>query len=404
VTAGAGGPELGAIEVLVTALREATGATAGTFTEYGRKGGRVVVAQGGMAWALGQPVPEQLVAAELIERPFRGSPDAMPPDAAEPLLARDLRAIVGHPVRAGERVVGALHLFFAGLAPDEWTDVAQVLAVAAAFADRVYTGRDAAPVRSPDEEDDRSLFLAVAGHELRTPVTVIKGYASLLADRWDSLDEQERRSAAAVLTQRADELAVLVERLLRAPLGGGSAGGLVRRVPFDPADALARAVEGMPAQLRAAVRVEVPGALPPACGDPDAVGAVVTELVTNAVRASAVDWTASPAGGSSPAEPSTVDLRAGSDADTVYIRVLDRGTGIEPSDAEHAFEQFWRGDRADRGGIGLGLYLVRRLVERQNGWVSLRPRDGGGTVAEVRLARADGPGPPGKGPWVSGEA
>jgi signal transduction histidine kinase len=111
-----------------------------------------------------------------------------------------------------------------------------------------------------------------------------------------------------------------------------------------------------------------------------------------------------------------VDLTAGADADTVFIRVCDRGVGIDPAHAERAFERFWRGPRAVhngeparssssvdgpggsvarepevRSGIGLGLYLVRRLVERQNGWVSLRPRDGGGTIAEVRLGRADGP-------------
>jgi two-component system, OmpR family, phosphate regulon sensor histidine kinase PhoR len=48
-----------------------------------------------------------------------------------------------------------------------------------------------------------------------------------------------------------------------------------------------------------------------------------------------------------------------------------------------------RGDQRRYGGVGLGLYLVRRILERQNGWVSLRPREGGGTVAEVRLPRAD---------------
>jgi signal transduction histidine kinase len=85
----------------------------------------------------------------------------------------------------------------------------------------------------------------------------------------------------------------------------------------------------------------------------------------------------------------------------VFIRVCDRGVGIDPIDVEHAFERFWRArrDGDGRGGVGLGLYLVRRLVERQNGWVSLRPREGGGTVAEVRLQRADGtlrPGVPGE--------
>jgi two-component system phosphate regulon sensor histidine kinase PhoR len=87
-----------------------------------------------------------------------------------------------------------------------------------------------------------------------------------------------------------------------------------------------------------------------------------------------------------------VELAAGSDPYTVWIRVTDRGLGIRPEHAERAFERFWqleRGDQRHYGGVGLGLYLVRRIVERQQGWVSLRPREGGGAVAEVRLPRAD---------------
>ncbi len=123
-----------------------------------------------------------------------------------------------------------------------------------------------------------------------------------------------------------------------------------------------------------------------AIGDPSLLTSVVAELVTNAVRATP------PQTGRD--GPPSVDLKAGADSETVYIQVHDRGVGIDPSQAEIAFERFWRAPHqaADaRPGVGLGLYLVRRLVERQMGWVSLRPRDGGGTVAEVRLLRADGP-------------
>ena len=78
------------------------------------------------------------------------------------------------------------------------------------------------------------------------------------------------------------------------------------------------------------------------------------------------------------------------DGQTVSFRVSDRGIGIRPEHVERAFDRFWQGESGDRRGYpgaGLGLYLVRRIVEQQNGWVSLRPRTGGGTVAEVRLPR-----------------
>jgi signal transduction histidine kinase len=86
-----------------------------------------------------------------------------------------------------------------------------------------------------------------------------------------------------------------------------------------------------------------------------------------------------------------IELCAALDGDTLRFRVTDRGIGIQPEHVEHAFERYWQAGAADRRrhpGAGLGLYLVRRLVERQNGWVSLRPRVGGGTTAEVRLPRA----------------
>jgi signal transduction histidine kinase len=150
---------------------------------------------------------------------------------------------------------------------------------------------------------------------------VVKGYASMLSDRWDSLDELDRRAAARVLTQRADELARLVDRLLGASVGDGTAGWLVRTVPFDPLETLLRAAAQLPAELRRVVRLELPNSLPPALGDPVTLGSVVTELVTNAVRATQ-------ARGDLPS--SSVELLAGADAHTVFIRVCDRGEGIDP--------------------------------------------------------------------------
>ena len=85
-----------------------------------------------------------------------------------------------------------------------------------------------------------------------------------------------------------------------------------------------------------------------------------------------------------------MELAADADDRTVAFRVSDQGIGIAPDQVERAFDRFWQGESGDRRrypGAGLGLYLVRRIVERQNGWVSLRPRPGGGTVAEVRLPR-----------------
>lgn len=227
-------------------------------------------------------------------------------------------------------------------------------------------------------EQARDLFIAVTSHELRTPVTVIRGYADTLVEHWDSLDESARREAVFVVGQRARELARLVDRLLNA---ASDTAGLLdpsSGVPFDLVDALRDAVAELGPDLRRCLRVAVPAGLPLAHGDRASLATVLTELVTNAHKYS----------------PDGVDmeLTAGADAQTVWFRLADRGLGIRPEHVERAFERFWQLDRGDQrryGGVGLGLYLVRRIVERQRGWVSLRPRDGGGTVAEVRLPRAE---------------
>jgi signal transduction histidine kinase len=229
-----------------------------------------------------------------------------------------------------------------------------------------------------DQTHARDLFLAVASHELRTPVTVIRGYADTLVEHWEALDEPARREAVLVMGQRARELSRLVDRLLTT---ASDAAGLldgVPGVPFDVIDALREVTDDLAPDVRAVVRLDLPPALPKAAGDRAGVATVVTELVTNAVKYS-------------PARVH-VDVTAGADPQTVWFRVADRGVGILPEHVERAFERFWQlesGDQRRYGGVGLGLYLVRRIVERQNGWVSLRPREGGGTVAEVRLSRAD---------------
>ena len=232
--------------------------------------------------------------------------------------------------------------------------------------------------RPESAADDRDLFMALTGHELRTPVTVIRGYADTLVEHWDSLDEQARREGVFVVGQRARELARLVDRLLNAVGDDGAPAEVTASMPFDLIDALHTAVDELSSDLRRSLKVKLPATLPKAHGDRTSLATVLTELATNACKYSP-NWV-------------EVELTAGADAQTVWFRMADRGVGIRPEHVERAFERFWQletGDQRTSGGVGLGLYLVRRIVERQHGWVSLRPRQGGGTVAEVRLPRAD---------------
>ncbi|HYN95803.1 MAG TPA: ATP-binding protein [Pilimelia sp.] len=240
---------------------------------------------------------------------------------------------------------------------------------------RVVTFRDTTEQHRVDS--DRDLFVAVTSHELRTPVTVIKGYADTLANHWADLPEAARLEAACAISQRAGELARLVDRLLSTASESGPVGGSPP-VPFDIVDGLRAAAGTLPADLRRRLVPHLPADLPKAFGDRFSLATVLTELATNAEKYSPVG--------------SPVELGAGADERTVYFRISDRGIGVRPEHVERVFDRFWQAESGDRRrypGAGLGLYLVRQIVERQNGWVFLRPRDGGGTVAEVRLPRAD---------------
>ncbi|HEV7899693.1 MAG TPA: HAMP domain-containing sensor histidine kinase [Planosporangium sp.] len=392
---GEGGlPVLQRIVELATA---ATGATGAAFIGYTPSGGHLVAATSSLTWAVGLPVgmsEPEAVTMLAAESGQQTRVDQLPPEMAGLVRGRGIERVLSAAGFVGRSLVGSLHACFPdadGPADPHQIAAMRVLAAAAARMYRESTDlplypdgpapgqRGAAPAPvSQEREQGRDLFIAMTSHELRTPVTVIKGYADTLVGRWDSLDDSARREAVRVVWQRARELARLVDRLLNAASGltGVIDGSTV--VPFDPAQVLRDAVLELSPDLRRNLLINLPHTLPKVRGDRASFSTVLTELVTNACKYS----------------PDRVDveLTAGSDAYTLWIRVADRGLGIRSEHAERAFERFWQLERDDQrqyGGVGLGLYLVRKIVERQNGWVSLRPREGGGAVAEVRLPRAD---------------
>jgi PAS domain S-box-containing protein len=227
-------------------------------------------------------------------------------------------------------------------------------------------------------EEAKDLFLATTSHELRTPVTVVQGFASTLANRWDELSDADRRSAVATIAERAQSLGRLVEHLLRGARAGADELGVTIE-SFD----LARVLEGVVAGFRSLsdlhqVELEIADDLPQARGDALATDIVLGQLLENAVKYS-------PDGG-------TITVRAWCEDGEVVVTVVDEGIGIAPGDHERIFERFVQGEAGDRrrfGGIGLGLYIVKRLTEAQGGQISAHPASGPpGTRMCLRLKTA----------------
>jgi PAS domain S-box-containing protein len=241
--------------------------------------------------------------------------------------------------------------------------------------ERVVDFRDVTAAKELEEAKD--LFLATTSHELRTPITVVQGFASTLASRWDQLSDADRRSAVRTIAERAGSLGRLVEQLLLGARAGADQLP-VDNGPFDLAALLRAAVISFDALSdKHEVIADIPAGLPPAHGDPMATDIIVGQLLENAVKYS-------PAGGK-------VTVRARSTDPTIEVEVADEGIGINPGDHERIFERFYQGETGDRrrfGGVGIGLYIVRRLAVAQEGTVVAQSRPEGGTTMRLSLRRA----------------
>jgi PAS domain S-box-containing protein len=242
--------------------------------------------------------------------------------------------------------------------------------------ERVLDFRDVTAAKELEEAKD--LFLATTSHELRTPITVVQGFASTLARQWEKLPDPDRRSAVQTIAERAGSLGRLVEQLLL----GSRAGAehlTVSNGPFD----LAAMLTGSASAFRTLsdkhqLVADIPEPMPPAYGDELATDIVIGQLLENAYKYS-------PEGG-------TVSVCATVRDDYIEVAVADEGIGIAPGDHERIFERFVQGETGDRrrfGGIGLGLYIARRLARAQAGELTAQSRPEGGTVMKFRLRRAD---------------
>lgn len=216
-------------------------------------------------------------------------------------------------------------------------------------------------------------FVGDASHELRTPVTTIRGYAELY--RAGGLEDPSELSQAMRRTeQEAIRMGSLVDDLLL--LARLDQGRPLERRPVDlgslAIDAVtdARVVDpARPIGIQADDGVVV-------TGDEGRLRQVVANLVANAVVHTP------------PASP--VEVRAFADHSRAVLEVEDHGRGMTPDVAERAFERFYRADPSrsrSGGGTGLGLSIVRAIVEAHAGAVSLRSALGEGTTVRVELPR-----------------
>jgi signal transduction histidine kinase len=217
-------------------------------------------------------------------------------------------------------------------------------------------------------EREHADLIATVAHELRSPLTGIKGFTATLLAKWDRFTEDQRRLMLEAVDNDADRLTRLIAELL--DVARIDAGRLeLRRVPTDVYSLVAKRIE---AKVVAGVEadrfvLDSVDELPEVWVDPDKMGQVIDNLIENALRHG--DGMI------------TVTLRR--DPDGVVMSVADQGPGIPPGRAHRIFGRFWKG--SDRGGTGLGLYVVNGIVEAHGGRIALVPPPEGGARFVVVL-------------------
>lgn len=310
----------------------------------------------------------------------------VPPDTAVPsrnreeLAAGQSLAIV---LSRGGRIVATLHVT-AGRSlgrGDIRTLVAasEVLTSALTNSD-VFSQQVELISRMRTVDDLKTVFLATASHELRTPVVALAGYANLLHSNWDQLPPDDARTYAGQVDSIASRLSTLVEDILdfsRLQSGNGLVAGVV---PLDLSDAVGQVLEEQADLVAHHHLVYEPGAGLRISGSRQAIERVLTNLVGNAAKYSDAG--------------STIRVTTREADGCAELVVADEGPGIPADQRGQVFSPFYRGpgDEVVRTrGAGLGLAIVTEFAAAMGGQVRLEEADSGGAsfVVSYPIVSAD---------------
>ncbi|MFC1443558.1 ATP-binding protein [Streptacidiphilus sp. N1-10] len=219
-------------------------------------------------------------------------------------------------------------------------------------------------------ERSHAELIATVAHELRSPLTSVKGFTATLLQKWERFTDDQKKLMLETVDADANRVTRLIAELL--DISRIDAGRLeIRRQKVDLPQALRRHVEGKiaagVAPERFVIRVNEP--LPPLWADADKVDQVLGNLLENAVRHGEGTVTIE-------VEPDKAVLASGQLREGTAVTVSDQGPGIPEESIPRVFTRFWRGSK--RGGTGLGLYIVKGIVEAHGGSIAVdRVPEGG---------------------------
>ena len=362
-----------------------------------REDGRYhVAASGGRQWPerdvpMGPPLSPGDVAwlADSRTTAYVADPrtDSKLPEWAERGTAlAGVKATIFLPIRSGQRLAGFVGLHWRRPRWFRPEQLGRLQLVAAQVAIAIDTREALERERSRADmlaelERARREFMQIASHELRTPLTVIRGYASMLED--GSLGELPPRASQALhtLLEKTGEMRVQVERmLLLARLEDAATPPQMTPLDFRAVieEAIGR-VRAAVALRQGEVDVDLPPGPMPIVGDRERLATAVDNLLQNAVKFSS--------------GPPRIEVAGDRVNGRVRLVIRDHGIGIPEAARGHLFEKFYRVNDPllqNVAGTGIGLYLVRQVVEGHGGRVEVDSQPGTGSAFRIELPAGAG--------------
>lgn len=218
----------------------------------------------------------------------------------------------------------------------------------------------------------KSEVISAVSHELRSPLTSVKGFTSTLLHRWDRFDDETKKHLLVTIESDADRVTRLIGELL--DVSRIEAGRLqLSRYPIDITEIAHKVTDRLrPISQTHTLSTAFPAGFPAVYADPDKIEQVLTNLVENAVKHT---------------ESGAVTVSGAVDGDRVQVDVADQGEGIPREHRLAVFGKFFRrGGRAGSpSGTGLGLYISKGLVEAHGGKIWVDGAPGGGSIFSFTL-------------------
>ena len=227
----------------------------------------------------------------------------------------------------------------------------------------VLTFRDVTDLRRLEREKEE--YVSIISHDLRAPLTIILGRGELLLRAANRVGLKEIAKEAEIILRSARQMNGMIQSLLdTARLEAGQV--VFKKEPIELSATIRSAVEtGVPLPDQPRIRIETVDAPPRVRADRGQIERVILNLVLNALKFSPSD--------------AAVEIHVGAHDGEVVVSVTDRGVGIRPDALPHVFERYYRASAGTKqGGLGLGLYSARLIVEALGGriWVTSEPGRG----------------------------